>query len=51
MKSLDKRGVILVLIGLFFIAREYLGISMGIDWSRAWPIILVIVGIYLILKK
>lgn len=39
-------GLILVLIGAFFLARSYIP---GIDWEASWPFLLVGIGIALLL--
>lgn len=39
-------GLILVLLGGFFLARSYLP---NIDWDRSWPILLVGIGVVLLL--
>lgn len=38
-------GLILVLLGAFFLARSYLP---GIDWEATWPILLVGIGVVLL---
>jgi phage shock protein PspC (stress-responsive transcriptional regulator) len=38
-------GLILVLVGAFFLARSYLP---GIDWEATWPILLVGIGVALL---
>lgn len=40
-------GLILVLVGLYFLAREYLP---GLDFDRLWPIGLVLVGLVLLVS-
>lgn len=42
-------GLLLVLIGLFFLAKEFVPNLMVI--TRLWPILLIIVGIYVIFNK
>ena len=38
-------GLILVLVGAFFLARSYLP---AIDWDRSWPLLLVGIGVLLL---
>jgi len=38
-------GAVLILIGIWFLADQYL----GIDWSRIWPIAIIGLGVLLLL--
>jgi len=43
-------GVILMLVGGYFLARE-LGISLpDMDWDLVWPVIVLVVGTVLVLR-
>jgi hypothetical protein len=44
-------GLILVGIGLWFLAEVTLGIEMpDISWDQVWPIILIVVGLWIVLS-
>lgn len=40
-------GIILILVGLFFYAQQFLP---ALSWSILWPAILIVIGIYILLK-
>lgn len=42
-------GGLLVLVGAFFLAREFIPNFMSI--MRLWPVLLIVAGIYVIFKK
>ncbi len=43
-------GVILILVGGYFLARE-LGISLPpVNWDLVWPVIILVVGVILVLR-
>jgi membrane protein DedA with SNARE-associated domain len=43
-------GVILMLVGGYFLARE-LGIWLpDMDWDVVWPVIVLVVGVVLVLR-
>lgn len=42
-------GVVVVIIGLFFLAEQFWGSFW--DWGRLWPVILIAVGVYLLLRS
>jgi LiaI-LiaF-like transmembrane region len=44
-------GLILVGIGIWFLAEVTLGIEMpDISWDQVWPIILIVVGLWIVLS-
>ena len=43
-------GAILIIIGLYFLLRN-LGFLGGLDFSLVWPVILIIVGLFLLFRK
>lgn len=40
-------GIILILVGLFFYAQQFLP---ALSWAILWPAILIVIGIYVLLK-
>jgi len=40
-------GVILILLGLFFYAQQFLP---ALSWAIVWPAILIVIGIYVLLR-
>ncbi|MFP5342626.1 MAG: LiaI-LiaF-like domain-containing protein [Candidatus Limnocylindria bacterium] len=45
-------GIVLVGIGLWFFASETLGLDMpDIRWRQAWPVILIVVGAWILLGQ
>lgn len=40
-------GIILILLGLFFYAQQFLP---ALSWSILWPAILIVIGVYILLK-
>lgn len=48
-KNLDIKGVILIIVGSIFFLNNFLGIS--IIWSYIWPLILIGLGVWLIMKN
>lgn len=40
-------GIILILVGLFFYAQQFLP---ALSWAILWPAILIVIGIYILLK-
>lgn len=43
-------GWVLIILGLLFLF-EQLNLIPPIDWSLAWPIILILIGVYLVVKR
>jgi hypothetical protein len=43
-------GIIFVAIGVAFLL-ENLGIYIGIKWGIVWPLILIMIGLHLVIKK
>lgn len=43
-------GAILIIIGLYFLLRN-LGFLGGLDFSLVWPVILIVIGLFLLFKK
>jgi hypothetical protein len=43
-------GWILILLGAFFLANN-LGLLEWLEWSLAWPALLIIIGIAMILRR
>ncbi len=43
-------GWILIILGLYFLA-EQLNLLPPIDWSIGWPVILILIGAYLVAKR
>jgi uncharacterized integral membrane protein len=43
-------GGILILIGVYFLLAN-LGLLNWLDWSIAWPVILIALGIYLVARR
>ena len=43
-------GIAFVIIGALFLMKN-LGLIQGIAWDIVWPLILVVLGISLIIKK
>ncbi len=43
-------GAILIVIGLYFLLRN-LGFLGGLDFSLVWPVILIVIGLFLLFKK
>jgi len=43
-------GWILIILGLFFLADQ-LNLLPPIEWSLAWPVILIMIGIYVVAKR
>jgi hypothetical protein len=44
-------GVIILVVGLWFFATQTLGLDLPrLDWSRLWPLILIVVGIWIVLR-
>ena len=46
----DKGGIALVTVGAFFLLNA-LGIIPGGLWGYAWPIVLIIIGLAIILPR
>ena len=46
--NISAFGIILVLIGLFWLARD---LGYVPKWVPIWPFVLIIIGLYLILRK
>ena len=43
-------GLIMVGIGLWFFASQTLGLDLPrIDWRQAWPVILIVIGAWIVL--
>jgi hypothetical protein len=43
-------GLVILAIGLWFLADESLGLAMpDIDWGRFWPVILILIGAWILL--
>lgn len=40
-------GIILILVGLLFYAQQFLP---ALSWATLWPAILIVIGIYVLLK-
>jgi hypothetical protein len=45
-----KTGVILIVIGAFFLLRE-MGLLAGIDMNIAWPVALIVLGAWMVIRK
>ncbi|MDQ3448566.1 MAG: DUF5668 domain-containing protein [Chloroflexota bacterium] len=44
-------GVILILVGGYFLARE-LGISLpAVNWDLVWPVIIIVLGVVVVLRN
>ncbi len=43
-------GIILIVIGGVFLLKN-MGLLEGIEWGILWPIILIVLGVNMILKK
>jgi len=43
-------GWILIILGMLFLL-EQLNLIPPIDWSLAWPFILILAGVYLVTKR
>ncbi|NLT36403.1 MAG: hypothetical protein GXX83_10965 [Gaiellales bacterium] len=41
-------GIVVVILGLLFLARQFWGSFW--DWSRLWPVALIAVGAYILLR-
>jgi hypothetical protein len=45
-------GVILIAIGIWFFLKATLGIALpSIAWSSIWPVILIVIGAFLLLRS
>ena len=43
-------GLVLVAVGLWFFAEQTLGLAMPyVDWGRFWPVILIVIGAWIVL--
>jgi Domain of unknown function (DUF5668) len=43
-------GGILILIGLYFLLAN-LGLLNWLDWKVVWPVILIALGVYLVVRR
>jgi uncharacterized integral membrane protein len=43
-------GGILILIGVYFLLAN-LGLLNWLDWNVAWPVILIALGVYLVVRR
>jgi phage shock protein PspC (stress-responsive transcriptional regulator) len=48
--SHDWLGAILILLGGLFLLKSF-GIPIFVDWGKLWPIILVLLGLSILLRK
>jgi hypothetical protein len=43
-------GLVLVAVGVWFFADQTLGLAMpDVDWGRFWPVILILIGAWIVL--
>jgi hypothetical protein len=43
-------GVIILAVGLWFLAEHTLGIEMpSVRWNQVWPVILIVIGLWVVL--
>ena len=43
-------GIILFILGLSFLLKN-LGILMDVTWSIIWPAVIMLIGLFMILKR
>ena len=44
-------GVIFLVVGLWFFATRTLGLDLPrLDWNQLWPLILIVVGVWIVLR-
>ena len=51
-KKISIWGIILILVGAVYFLKNFIDIpSININWSYIWPVLLIIWGVKLILRK
>jgi hypothetical protein len=43
-------GAILIVVGAYFLLR-YLGFLDWLSWELVWPIVLIAIGVYLVIRR
>ena len=53
-KNISITGLILILLGAYFILGNFIDLDfLGqyVQWSYIWPLILIIIGVKMVIKK
>lgn len=43
-------GLILVLVGAYFLLRNF-GLVDWLRWDYVWPVVIIVIGLYLVLRR